>query len=70
MDVCLLCVFLLSGRGLCDELITRPGVSTDCGVSFCVIAIPHGREGNSLRWAAEPEKKKSSGAQRRFYHLL
>ena len=24
MDVCLLGVFVLSGRGLCDELITRP----------------------------------------------
>jgi hypothetical protein len=24
MDVCLLCVLLLSGRGLCDELVTRP----------------------------------------------
>jgi hypothetical protein len=24
MDVCLLCVFVLSGRGICDELITRP----------------------------------------------
>jgi hypothetical protein len=24
MDVCMLCVFVLSGRGLCDELITRP----------------------------------------------
>jgi hypothetical protein len=23
MDVCLLC-YVLSGRGLCDELITRP----------------------------------------------
>jgi hypothetical protein len=24
MDVCLLCVFVLSGRDHCDELITRP----------------------------------------------
>jgi hypothetical protein len=24
LKVCLLCVFVLSGRGLCDELITRP----------------------------------------------
>jgi hypothetical protein len=24
MDVWLLCVFMLSGRGLCDELVTRP----------------------------------------------
>jgi hypothetical protein len=28
---------LLSGRGLCDELITRPEESTDCGASLCVI---------------------------------
>jgi hypothetical protein len=26
---------VLSGRGLCDELITRPEV--DCGASLCVI---------------------------------
>jgi hypothetical protein len=24
MDVCLLCVFELPGRGICDGLITRP----------------------------------------------
>ena len=29
-----LCV--LSGRGLCDEMITRPGSSTDCGASWRV----------------------------------
>jgi hypothetical protein len=38
MDVCLLCV--LSGRGLCDELITRPEGPTDCGASLCVITKP------------------------------
>jgi hypothetical protein len=27
----------LSGRGLCDELVTRPRRSTDCGASLCVI---------------------------------
>jgi hypothetical protein len=27
MDVCLLCVGVLSGRGLCDELINRSGES-------------------------------------------
>jgi len=32
---CECCV--LSGRGLCDELITRPEESTDCGASLCVI---------------------------------
>jgi hypothetical protein len=24
MDICLLCMFVLSDRGLCDEVITRP----------------------------------------------
>jgi len=28
---------VLSGRGRCDELITRPEDSTDCGASLCVI---------------------------------
>ena len=28
---------VLSGRGLCDELITRPVSPTDCGASLCVI---------------------------------
>jgi hypothetical protein len=27
----------LSGRGLCDEVITRPESPTDCDVSLCVI---------------------------------
>jgi hypothetical protein len=26
---------MLSGRGLCDGLITRPEESTECGVSKC-----------------------------------
>jgi hypothetical protein len=36
MFVC--CV--LSGRGLCDELITRQEGPTDCGASLCVIKKP------------------------------
>jgi hypothetical protein len=28
---------VLSGRGLCDELITRPESPTDCAASLCVI---------------------------------
>jgi hypothetical protein len=28
---------VLSGRGLCDELITRPESPTDCDASLCVI---------------------------------
>jgi hypothetical protein len=43
---------VLSGRGLCDELITRPEESYRLWrVVVCV------QEGHSLRWAAEPEKK-------------
>jgi hypothetical protein len=58
MDVCLLCVFVFSGRVLCDELITRPEESTDCGASLCVIKKPRERGGHSPRWASEPEKIK------------
>ena len=36
MFVCCECC-VLSGRGLCDELISRPEESTDCDVSLCVI---------------------------------
>jgi hypothetical protein len=46
---------VLSGRGHCDELITRPEDSTDCGASLCVIKKPRGRGGHSPRWAT-PEK--------------
>ena len=34
MSVCYVC-FVLSGRGLCDEIVTRP--EEDCGASLCVI---------------------------------
>jgi hypothetical protein len=39
MDVCVfVCVcVVLSGRGLCDELILVHWSPTDCGASFCVI---------------------------------
>jgi len=36
MFVCCECC-VLSGRGLCDELITRPESLTDCGALLCVI---------------------------------
>jgi hypothetical protein len=47
---------VLSGRSLCDELITRPEKSTDCGASLCVVTKPCEREGHIPRWAAQPEK--------------
>jgi hypothetical protein len=31
---------VLSGRGLCEGLITRPEECVDCGVSLCVIMKP------------------------------
>jgi hypothetical protein len=54
MFVCFVCC-VLSGRGLCDELITRPKGPTDCGASLCVIKEPRER-GHSPRWAAQPEE--------------
>jgi hypothetical protein len=51
MFFCRVCS-VLSGRGLCDELITRPEDLTDCGVSSCVIKKPRERGGHSPRWAA------------------
>jgi hypothetical protein len=55
MFVCWVCS-VLSGRGLGDELITRPEESYRCGASLCVIKKPRGRGGHSPRWAAKPEK--------------
>jgi hypothetical protein len=51
MFVC--CV--MSGRGLCDELITSPEESYRIDMSSCVIKKPRGRGDHSPRWAAEPE---------------
>ena len=39
MVVCCECC-VLSGRGLCDGLITLQGSPTDCGASLCVIKKP------------------------------
>jgi hypothetical protein len=48
----------LSGRGLCDYLITPPEEPTDCGASLCVIKKPRGLGGHSPRWAAVPKMMK------------
>jgi hypothetical protein len=55
---CVCCVLrcVLSGRGLCDKLITLPEGPTNCGASLCVIKKPRERGGHSPRWATEPEK--------------
>jgi hypothetical protein len=55
MFFCCVCR-VLSGRGLCDELITVQRSPTNCGASFCVIKKPRGPGGHSPRWAAKPEK--------------
>jgi hypothetical protein len=47
--------YMLSGRGLCDELITRPEQS-DYGASLCVIKKPRVGGGHSPWWDAVPEK--------------
>jgi hypothetical protein len=64
---------MLSGRGLCDELITRPEESYRPGASLCVIKKPCERGGHSPRWAAEPEKNKIVTEYiniKIIYHLL
>ena len=58
MFVCCEC-FVLSGRGLCDELITRPGESYRL---WCVVVCdleknPQEKEGHDPRWVAAPQKK-------------
>jgi hypothetical protein len=55
MVVCFGCC-VLSGRGLCDELITRPEESYGLwGVVLCD-QKPRERGGHSPCWAAEAEK--------------
>jgi hypothetical protein len=51
VEVCCVCC-VLSGRGLCDELITRQRIPTNYGASFCVIKKPSERGGHSLRQEA------------------
>jgi hypothetical protein len=57
MFVCCECC-VLSGRGLCDELITRPKESYR---QWCVVACdlekPHEWGGHSPHWAAAPQKE-------------
>jgi hypothetical protein len=60
-----LCV--LSGRGLCDEMITRPEESYRLGASLCVIKKPRKRGGHSPRWAAEPDRER--GRERLCYEV-
>jgi hypothetical protein len=52
---CCVCC-MLSGRGLCDELITRPWESYRLWRVVVWIKKHRKREGHSPRWAAEPDK--------------
>ena len=70
MDVCSVCC-LLSGRGLCDELITRPEESyRQWYVVVCDLETSRRRD-HGRRWVAEPQEKKENGRQtdvaRKFY---
>jgi hypothetical protein len=58
MDVC--CeYFVLSGRGLCDELITRPEESYRLWcVTVCDLEKPQEWRDHGPRWVAAPQKKK------------
>ena len=59
MFVCCEC-YVLSGRGLCDELITRPEESYRLWcVVVCVIKKPQKWGGHGPRWASAPQKNKT-----------
>ena len=62
MDVC--CVLL--GRGLCDELITRPEESYRV---WCVVVIekPHEWGGPGPRWAAVPQRERERERERETF---
>ena len=50
---------VLSGRGLCDELITRPEESyRQWCVVVCDLENPHEWGGHRPHWAAAPQEKK------------
>jgi hypothetical protein len=48
---------VLSSRGLCEKLITRPEESYRLWRVVVWSRKPRGRGGHSPRWAAEPEKR-------------
>ena len=68
MFVCCECC-VLSARDLCNELITRPAESTDCGVSFCVIQKPqkilvNEEEAKAHQGAIAPREKRERERER------
>jgi len=68
MFVCCECC-VLSGRDLCDELITRPEESYRlCCVVVCDLEKLVNEEANDPRWVAAPQKKKIySGIKDSYY---
>ena len=64
MFVCCECC-VLSGRGLCDGLITHPGSPTDCGASLCVIRNLKNEEAKARYWAVkiQPQWVVTAGKQ-------
>jgi hypothetical protein len=63
MFVCCECC-VLSGRGLCDELITRPEESYRlwCAV-VCDVENLKNDEGHDPRWVAAPQQKKKTNGK-------
>jgi len=52
---------VLSGRGLCEELITRPEASYR---QWCVVVCnleTSRRRGHGRRWVAEPQEENENG---------
>ena len=68
MSVCCECC-VLSGRGLCDELITRPEKSYRLWcVVVCDLEKPREWGGHGPHWVAAPQKKKKSVLIERMKH--
>jgi hypothetical protein len=65
MFVC--CV--ISGRGLCDELITGAEEPTDCGASLCVIKKSRARGEHSPRCAAQLDDDEDNDNINKFKNL-
>jgi hypothetical protein len=61
---------VLSGRGLCDELITRPEESYRLWCVVCVIQKPREWGGHDPRWAAAPQKQANKQTNKQVYIYL
>jgi len=66
MGVCLFECCVLSGRGLCDGLITRPEESYR---GWCVVVCdckPHESGGYSPRWVPVPQRQVGTSVRLKF----